>query len=197
MDVDAVQEHLAAPVLGALDQLGVAPAVGDALAPGAREGVGARGGEVDAQPSCDGGEEVDARGDVGQAVGHGGPGLGGDLDGVEQHLAVDPREELAVDGGLVDDGVRALAQIVGVLVDQLELPFDSEGGPGGPAEWQGHRGLLLVPAPPSLAGAGPDGRICAVDMRLAGVVGGAGMGPGRASMARRRPASVPGLSALQ
>ena len=71
MDVDPVQEHLVAPVGGALDELGVALGVGDALAAGAREGMRSGCCQVDSQVRGQGVQEVDAAGEVADALGDG------------------------------------------------------------------------------------------------------------------------------
>ena len=126
VDMHAVQQHLVSPVGGAFDQLRVAGRVGDALAAGSREGVGAGGSQVDAQVGGQGRQVVDALREVGEAFGDGGARLGDHLDRVEQHLAVDAGVELPIGRGAVDDGVRALAQVVGVAVYELELPLDAD-----------------------------------------------------------------------
>ena len=136
--VDAVQEHLMPPVGSALHQLRVALRVGDALAAGAREGVRAGGGQVDAKVRSQGGQVVDAVRQVVHALGDGRARLGDDLDRVQQHLAVDARVELAVGRGAVDDRIRALAQVVGVAVNELELPLDTDRGTLGGTEGQRH-----------------------------------------------------------
>ena len=97
-----------APVGGALDELGVAARVGDALAARAREGVCAGGGQVNAQVRGQGSQVVDAIRQVSDALGDGRARLGNDLDRVEEHLAMDAGIELAVGRGAVDNGVRAL-----------------------------------------------------------------------------------------
>ena len=126
------------PVGGAFHQLGVALGIGDALAARAREGVRAGGGQVDAKVRGQGGQVVDAVRQVGHALGNGCTWLGHDLDRVKQHLAVDARVELPVGRGAVDDRVRALTQVVGVAVNELKLPFDTDRGTLGGSEGQRH-----------------------------------------------------------
>ena len=138
VDVDAVQEHLMSPVGGALDQLRVALRIGDALAAGACEGVRAGGRQVDAQVRGQRSQVVHAIHEVGHALGDGRAWLGDDLDRVEQHLAVHARVELAVGRRAVDDGVRALTQVVGITVNELELPLDTNRGALGGTEGQRH-----------------------------------------------------------
>ena len=136
--VDSVQEHLVTPVGGALHELGVALGVGHPLASGARKGVGARGGQVDAQVRGQGAQEVNAVGEVGDALSDRRARLGDNLDRVEEHLAVDARIQLSVDRRAVDDRVGALTKVVRVAVDELELPLDTDRGALGGTEGQGH-----------------------------------------------------------
>ena len=96
------------------------------------------GGQVNAQVRGQGSQVVDAIRQVSDALGDGRARLGNDLDRVEEHLAMDAGIELAVGRGAVDDGVRALTQVVRVTVDELELPLDTECRTLGGTEWQGH-----------------------------------------------------------
>jgi hypothetical protein len=132
--VDAVEQHLVAPVGGALHQLGVTLRVGHALAPRAGEGVRACGGQVDPQVRGQGPQEINAARQVRNALGDGRARLGHDLDRVQEHLSVNAGVELAVDRGAVDDRVRALTQVVRVAVDELELPLDTDRGTLGGTE---------------------------------------------------------------
>ena len=138
VDVDAVQEHLVSPVGGALDQLRVTLRIGDALAAGACEGVRAGGRQVNAQVRGQRSQVVHAIHEVGHALGDGRARLRDDLDRIEQHLAVHARVELAVARRAVDDGVRALTLVVGITVNELELPLDTNRGALGGTEGQRH-----------------------------------------------------------
>ena len=126
VDVDPVQQHLVSPVGGAFDELSVSVRVRDPLSARAGEGVGPGRGQVDAQVGCQGREEINAVREIGEALGDRGTRLGDDLDGVEQHLPMDAGVELSMSRGPVDDGVGALAQVVGVTIHELELPLHSD-----------------------------------------------------------------------
>ncbi len=125
MDMDAPDQHLAAPPLGALDQLGVTRCVGELLGGPLRERMGARTEQLHATGMHDpagraqGGAQVLDRlaGRAAHTADH--------LDGVAQQLLVHP----GVFADLGDDRGGFIAQIPGLGVDQGELPLHSYGRP--------------------------------------------------------------------
>ena len=102
--------------------------------------MGSGAAELDAQAVRDRSEKLDRLGDVAHAFTDRVPGSGCDLDGVEQHLALNVGVKFAVDlsFGCVQNGVGSLAQIVGILVNELEFPFNADGGSFGRGEREVH-----------------------------------------------------------
>ena len=87
--VDAPDHHVAAPPLGALDELVVAGLVGDLLVVPLRERMAARAEQLDLHRVRDGADRGDRVGDVVDGRGDGVADAAGDLDGVGEQLAGD------------------------------------------------------------------------------------------------------------
>ncbi len=124
--VDAPDQHLPAPPLGALDQLGVARRVGQLLGRPPRERVGAGAEQLHAAVAHDlaGGAQGLAK--IVHRLGGAVADAGDDLDGVAQQFLVHAR----VFADLGDDRGGFVAQVTGRGVDERELPLDAEGRPG-------------------------------------------------------------------
>ena len=125
MYVHAPDQHLSAPPLGALDQLGVPRRVGELLCRPLRERVGARAEQL--HPAAV--YRRAHRGQGGAQIGHRVAGVladtGDDLNGVAQQFLVHMRAF----ADLGDDGRGLVAQIAGDGIDERELPFDADGRP--------------------------------------------------------------------
>ena len=124
--VHAPDQHLTAPPLGALDQLGVARRVGELLPPTTprtggcpRRTAPSRGRARPAAtvPSVPRRSSIASAGVVADA--------GDDLDGVAQQFLVHVR----VFADLGDDRGGLVGQVAGLGVDERELPFDTDGRP--------------------------------------------------------------------
>jgi hypothetical protein len=128
--MDTPDEHLAAPPLGAFDQLGVPRGVGELLRRPLRKGVGARAEQIHTAVA----DHLPHRAERSTEVIHRLPGVvtdaGDDLDGVAQQFLVHTRV-LAEFG---DHLGGVVAQLTGVGVDEGELPLDSDCRPVGAGE---------------------------------------------------------------
>ena len=135
MHVGAEDEHLVAPQPSAVHQAGVALGVGHLLHQRVCEGVGAGGGQVNAQGIGDRKDAVEGEGDVLHALCDGSARPGDQLDGVEHHLAVHVR----IRAHLLEDLLGALAQVEAVAVDERQLPLHPQRGSLRSGEGQGLR----------------------------------------------------------
>ena len=137
--VHPVDEHLPAPPLRAVDECRVPLLVRDLLLRPPRERVRARAHELDPQGVGDLADLVDRALEVVARAPHGAVDARDDLDGVEEELLADVRV-LAAARGLdgVEDGLRDLAEVARVLVDERELPLDADGRALGRRERQVH-----------------------------------------------------------
>ena len=135
VDVDAEDEHVPAPPLGATDEFEVPVLRSDLLHLPLCEGVGACRHELDpaglgerAQRPHRGREVI---GDVGDC----GVDTGDEFDRVRKHLADDPLLELgSAFGDVGEEGLRCGREIQALTVEQSEFPFDTDGGTGGVSE---------------------------------------------------------------
>ncbi len=89
VNVDAVDDHLAAPPLRAVDELRVALLVRDRLEARRAERVAARGEELDADAVRDAADGRHGGGEVRLGLGHGGVDVRDEFDRVEEQLLVD------------------------------------------------------------------------------------------------------------
>ena len=136
--VDAPDHHVAAPPLGALDELVVARLVGDLLVVPLRERVAARAQQLDVHRVGDGAHGGDRVGDVVDGCGDGVADAARDLDGVGEQLAGD---RVALERGAllehVDDLGGARHEVARRAVGEHQLPLESHRRAGGCRE--GHR----------------------------------------------------------
>ena len=138
--VDAVDEHLPAPPLRAVDERRVPLLVGDLLLAQCANGCVAP--PISSMRSGLGGgaDLVERALQVRRRLGDGAALARPDLDGVEQQLLRDQGVLGAVRRAHGrQDRLGRLSQVAGVGVDQRDLPLDADGGPLRPRERQGHR----------------------------------------------------------
>src|SRR5699024_5283533 len=125
VDVDAPDDHLAAPPLGAVDDLRVGRLLADALPGAAGEGVRSGGPHVDAEFAGGVADHAELFAEVFHGLGDGVADAGDQFDGVGQEFALDP-----VAGVVAGDDVErfggARHQFAGVAVDECDLPLDAQ-----------------------------------------------------------------------
>jgi hypothetical protein len=125
--VHPVDEHLAAPPLGAVDQRLVALLVGDALVVPLGERVGAGAHQLDPQRVGDAADLLDRPLQVRPRLLDRAADARDHLDGVEQELLADQGVLAATLGrDRVEHRLGDLPQVAGIGVDQRELPLDSD-----------------------------------------------------------------------
>ena len=133
--VHAVDDHVAAPILGALHDAPIAFFGHDGLLGPAGERVRARRVELDTQPVGNLANGVGQLLQLAAGLRHGRADAGDDLDGVLQEF---PGHVCPVGGGLQQFGAAlaqdaehlcgALGQFAAFTVDECNLPFHAEGG---------------------------------------------------------------------
>ena len=132
VDVDAVDDHLPAPPLGAVDQLGVAFLVRDGLQLRRAEGVAAGAEDLHAHRVRDFADGGKGPAQVRLRFGDGVADPGDELHRVQQQFLLDVRVlvvlvELGMLGGdAAEHLVRHRGQFAGLRVDQGELPFHTK-----------------------------------------------------------------------
>jgi hypothetical protein len=120
-------QHLPAPPLRALDQLGVARRIGQALGRPLREWMRARAEQLHPAIPHDLSRGHQRRPQIVHRLRHRVTHAGDDFDCVAQQFLVHPRVVLAE---FQDDRGRLVAQVAGLGVDERELPFDTDSRPG-------------------------------------------------------------------
>ena len=130
--VDAVDDHLAAPPLGAVNELGVAGLVRHGLQLRRAEGVASGAEDLDAHGIGDVTDRREGTAQVRFGLGHGVADPGDQLHRVQQQLLLDVRVlvvliQLGMPGGhTAEDLVGHRGQLPGFRVDQGEFPFHTK-----------------------------------------------------------------------
>ncbi len=131
--VDAVDHHLPAPPLGAVDQGGVACLVRDCLCFDGAEGMRTGTEKFDAEWFSDFADRVHRPGQVCLRLGHGGADASDELDGVGEQLLLDVRVLVVVleFRVLLPDAaehlIRGGHELAGFAIHQCQFPLNAEG----------------------------------------------------------------------